>query len=411
MKGPVILGGSSHPKLVQEICDRLGVEPGKSRLSKFSNNETSVELYESVREQDVYIVQSGCGHVNDNFFELLIMIQACQTASARKVTAVIPFFPYSRQPDAPFKRSGAPFIRPPPMTVPSSPKTTPSTPKNEIENPFQPAISPTLFSRLSNDLDMGQQIMLGDNNSKNAGISSSIAINGKKVNNTNVNNGYKQWVARSGTLIAELLTCAGADHIITMDLHDPQFQGFFDCPVDNLSSLPSMGRYIYRNIPDYLEAVIVSPDAGGAKRATSIAEKLHMDFALIHKERRRPDKPQKHDLMLVGDVRNKVCILIDDIADTSFTITKAAKLLHENGATKIYALITHAVLSGDAVERIQQSYLDHVIVSDSVPQDDHILKCDKFKILPVAPLFSEAIRRIHFGESVSTLFDPEYELT
>lgn len=189
-----------------------------------------------------------------------------------------------------------------------------------------------------------------------------------------------------------------------------QFQGFFDCPVDNLSSLPSMGKYIYRNIPNYGEAVIVSPDAGGAKRATSIAEKLHMDFALIHKERRRPDKPQKHDLMLVGDVRDKVCILIDDIADTSFTITKAAKLLHENGATKIYALITHAVLSGDAVERIQQSYLDHVIVSDSVPQDKHIQKCSKFLILPVAPLFSEAIRRIHFGESVSTLFDPKYEL-
>jgi ribose-phosphate pyrophosphokinase len=172
-----------------------------------------------------------------------------------------------------------------------------------------------------------------------------------------------------------------------------------------------MGKYIYRNIPNYNEAVIVSPDAGGAKRATSIAEKLHMDFALIHKERRRPDKPQKHDLMLVGDVRDKVCILIDDIADTSFTITKAAKLLHENGATKIYALITHAILSGDAVERIQQSYLDHVIVSDSVPQEEHLQKCNKFLILPVAPLLSEAIRRIHFGESVSKLFDPNYELS
>jgi ribose-phosphate pyrophosphokinase len=135
-----------------------------------------------------------------------------------------------------------------------------------------------------------------------------------------------------------------------------------------------------------------------------------MDFALIHKERRRPDKPQKHDLMLVGDVRNKVCILIDDIADTSFTITKAAKLLHENGATKIYALITHAILSGDAVERIEKSYLDHVIVSDSVPQDDHVRKCGKFVTTSFAPLFAEAIRRIHFGESVSALFDPDYEL-
>lgn len=210
MKGPVILGGSSHPKLVQEICDRLGIEAGKSRLSKFSNNETSVELYESVREQDVYIIQSGCGHVNDNFFELLIMIQACQTASARKVTAVIPFFPYSRQPDAPFKRSGAPFIRPPPMTVPSSPKTTPSTPKHELtENPFEPAIAPALFSRLSNDLDAGQQIKLGAPSVRSHGISTSVQGNNKQVLNNNVNDGYKQWVVRSGTLIAELLTCAG----------------------------------------------------------------------------------------------------------------------------------------------------------------------------------------------------------
>ncbi|KAI8889137.1 phosphoribosyl pyrophosphokinase [Backusella circina FSU 941] len=405
MRGPIVFGGSSHPKLVQQICDRLGIEPGKSKLSKFSNNETSVELYESVREQDVYIVQSGCGHVNDNFFELLIMIQACKTASARKVTAVIPFFPYSRQPDAPFKRAGAPFVRPPPMTLPSTPKTIPSTPMNEpssphwaneVENPFA-----SIASKLTNDLS--QQIVLGRNNATNSSTCSSN-------NNSNNNNGYKQWVARSGTLIADLLTCAGADHIITMDLHDAQFQGFFDCPVDNLSSLPSMAKHIYRNIPNYKDAVIVSPDAGGAKRATSIAEKLHMDFALIHKERRRPDKPQKHDLMLVGDVRHKVCILIDDIADTSFTITKAAKLLHENGATKIYALITHAILSGDAVERIEKSYLDHVIVSDSVPQDDHVRKCSKFVTTSFAPLFAEAIRRIHFGESVSALFDPDYEL-
>ncbi|KAI7900903.1 phosphoribosyltransferase-like protein [Cokeromyces recurvatus] len=394
MRGPVVLSGSSHPKLVQQICDRLGIEPGRSKLSKFSNNETRVELYESVREQDVYIVQSGCGHVNDHFFELCIMIQACKTASARKVTAVLPFFPYSRQPDAPFKRSGAPLIRPPPMTVPSSPKTTPATPNGIF--PHENAIPNTIFSRLAEEIE-GQKIKVGGNNNMQP-----------QLNSTQQNDGYKQWVVRSGTLIADLLSCAGADHIITMDLHDPQFQGYFDCPVDNLSSLPSMGKYIYRNIPNYKTAVIVSPDAGGAKRATSIASKLHMDFALIHKERMRAKRGD--DLMLVGDVRNKVCILIDDIADTSFTITKAAKLLHENGATTIYALITHAILSGDAVERIEKSYLDHVIVSDSVPQDDHLRQCKKFSILPVAVLFAEAIRRIHFGESISTLFDQTYEL-
>lgn len=227
----------------------------------------------------------------------------------------------------------------------------------------------------------------------------------------------------------------GADHIITMDLHDPQFQGFFDCPVDNLLSMPLMVKYIKENINNYEDAVIVSPDAGGAKRcewfhminyldiyiysshttklcyqnifrrATAIADKLAMDFALIHKERRHTAQPYKQDLMLVGDVRGKVCILIDDIADTSFTITKAAKVLHENGATRIIALITHAILSGDAVERIEKSRIDEIVVSNSIPQDDHLHRCNKIRVFNIAPIFAEAIRRIHYGESVSMLFD------
>ncbi|KAI9317268.1 phosphoribosyltransferase-like protein [Dichotomocladium elegans] len=392
MRNIVVFSGSSHPSLADNICGRLSCEPGKSFLAKFSNNETRVELYESVREQDVYIVQSGCGHVNDNFMELLIMLQACKTASARKVTAVIPCFPYSRQPDAPYNNTGAPLTRAPPPTLPSTPRTIPSTPLRSHpptptdEKAVADAIEKLRLRGAWNDQSQQQQQQPRDLN------------------------GYRQWVARAGTLVAELLMCAGADHIITLDLHDPQFQGYFDCPVDNLSSLPIMIRYIQHNIPDYAEAVIVSPDAGGAKRATSIAEKLQMDFALIHKERRRPDKPQKHDLMLVGDVRNRVCILIDDITDTGFTITKAAKLLHENGATKIYAIITHAIMSGDALDRIENSYLDKVIVSDSVPQDEHLKKCSKISTFAVAPLFAEAIRRIHNGESVSMLFDPTYEL-
>ncbi|KAI9249627.1 phosphoribosyltransferase-like protein [Sporodiniella umbellata] len=389
MKRPIVLSGSSHPQFAQDICDRLGIEPAQCRLSKFSNNETSVELRDSVREQNVFIVQSGCGHVNDNFIELLIMIQACKTVSASKVTAVIPFFPYSRQPDDRYKRSGAPFIRPPPMTVPSTPTGTAPSILSLNEN-----------SSFLHELELKQQIVLNG------------ALSKKPLIHTNTNHdGYKQWLVRSGTLIADLLTCAGADHIITMDLHDPQFQGFFDCPVDNLSSLPFMTKYIHFNIPNYKKAIIVSPDAGGAKRATTIADKLYMDFALIHKERRRPDKTQKHDLMLVGDVRDRVCILIDDIADTSFTITKAAQLLHENGALEIYALITHAILSGDALDRIQKSYLDHVIVSDSIPQYEHLKRAKKIQVSPISSLFAEAIRRIHFGESVSILFDPAFEVS
>ncbi|KAG0170407.1 ribose-phosphate pyrophosphokinase [Apophysomyces sp. BC1034] len=394
MRGLVVFSGSSHPQFGEQICKRLNISPGKSYLAKFSNNETQVELYESVRGQDVFIVQSGCGHVNDNFMELLIMIQACKTASAKRVTAVIPFFPYSRQVDVPYKSSGAPLAQAPPMTVPSTPISQPSTPLAMEQlngNPLDAQIRTEIHTKL-------------DHHQAHMFTTPAEPISSGE------DGGYRQWVARSGTLVANLLTCAGADHIVTMNLHDPQFQGFFDCPVDNLCSLPTMIRYIQNEVPEYQDAVIVSPDAGGAKRASFVAEKLSMDFALIHKERRSPGTPLKPDLMLVGDVRDKMCILIDDIADTSFTITKAAKMLRENGATKIYALITHAVLSGDAVDRINQSRLDHVIVSNSIPQDEHARTCKKIKTLNVAPIFAEAIRRIHNGERLGQLFDPSYDL-
>ena len=206
MRGIVLFGGSSHQALTQRICERLSCDPGKSFLAKFSNNETRVELYESVREQDVYIVQSGCGHVNDNFMELLIMIQACKTASAKKVTAVIPLFPYSRQPDAPFGK-GAPLTRAPPMTVPSTPKTIPSTPKGS--HPTTPRAGDfgttggaTRLAEEMNGLDlMGQEIFR---------LSGAMTgPTGSFYDQPSTNGGYRQWVARSGTLVAELLTCAG----------------------------------------------------------------------------------------------------------------------------------------------------------------------------------------------------------
>ncbi|KAJ1564176.1 ribose-phosphate pyrophosphokinase, partial [Cladochytrium tenue] len=242
--------------------------------------------------------------------------------------------------------------------------------------------------------------------------------------------GYKHWTARSGTLIANLLVSAGADHIITMDLHDPQFQGFFDIPVDNLLSQPLILRYIRENIPDFQKAVIVSPDAGGAKRATAIADKLNMDFALIHKERRHtgahsgpsvvqhsvlaagstpasptaaaPEPARRasgaaSDMILVGDVTGRVCILVDDMADTSLTITKAARVLREQGATRVVAVITHAIMAGDALERVARSPIDEVVVSNTVPQDDHAARCSKIKVFDVAGIFAEAIRRVHNG--------------
>ncbi|CAG8651963.1 910_t:CDS:2 [Gigaspora margarita] len=373
MHNIVLFGGSSHPDLADKIASRLGLPLGRVTLSKFSNKETNVEIRESVREQDVYIIQSGCGHVNDNFMELLIMISACKIASAAKVTAVIPCFPYARQPDAPFKKDGTPLSRLPRNAFKGYSSDTPYdcsasvTPSSEIRDPMEDAGS-------------------------NYAVIRSVG-------------GYKQWIARSGTLIANLLMCAGADHIMTMDLHDPQFQGFFDIPVDNLFGQPLMIKCIKQTIPNWEDAVIVSPDAGGAKRATAIAERLRMEFALIHKERRSQNKPHKTDLILVGDVKDKICILVDDIADTSFTITKAAKILHENGAQKIYAIITHAILSGDAIQRIKESNIDQIFVSDSVPQDEHLAQCSKVCVFNVAPLFAEAIRRTHNGESVSALFE------
>lgn len=203
--------------------------------------------------------------------------------------------------------------------------------------------------------------------------------------------GYKEWVAQAGTLVADLLTCAGADHVITMDLHDPQYQGFFDIPVDNLYGRPILKRYIQTSIPNYQQAVIVSPDAGGAKRATAIADGLGMPFALIHKER-RPTKitdRQNATMMLVGDVANRTAILVDDLADTSNTITRAAKLLKKEGAKKVYALITHGVLSGDAIDRINASALDKVVVTNSVPQEEHEKRCAKLEVLDVGHVFAE----------------------
>lgn len=191
-----------------------------------------------------------------------------------------------------------------------------------------------------------------------------------------------------------------------MELHDPQYQGFLDCPFDNLYGKPTLQRYIKESIPEWRDAVIVSPDAGGAKRATAIADALGLDFSLIHKERRptRYTERRSATMMLVGDVSKRVCILIDDIADTANTITRAAKLLKKEGAVKIYALLTHGVLSGDAISRLNNSPIDKIVVTNSVPQDEHRRQCPKLEVLDISPILAEAIRRSHHGESISVLF-------
>ncbi|MGH0158284.1 UNVERIFIED_CONTAM: hypothetical protein FKN15_045972 [Acipenser sinensis] len=283
-----IFSGSSHQDLSQKIADRLGLELGKVVTKKFSNQETCVEIGESVRGEDVYIVQSGCGEINDNLMELLIMINACKIASASRVTAVIPCFPYARQDKK--DKSRAPI---------------------------------------------------------------------------------------SAKLVANMLSVSGADHIITMDLHASQIQGFFDIPVDNLYAEPAVLKWIKENIPEWKNCTIVSPDAGGAKRVTSIADRLNVDFALIHKERKKANEVDR--MVLVGDVKDRVAILVDDMADTCGTICHAADKLLSAGATKVYAILTHGIFSGPAISRINNACFEAVVVTNTIPQEDKMKQCPKIQ--------------------------------
>ncbi|KAB8304282.1 hypothetical protein EYC80_003694 [Monilinia laxa] len=425
------------------ICNTLGVPPCNRILKKFSVGESRLEIQDSVRGKDVYIIQSGGGKANDHFVDLCIMISACKTGSAKRVTAVLPLFPYSRQPDIPYNKMGAPLTKGPTnvqgnFTFESRPATpgplTPQTPglangtngMDKLQKKLGKASLDQINAQTSNGItprrqDTSDSIASLTNGRLAEGPAPSVAappftthdyenpgfVNSQVKSLFQGKPGYKQWVAQAGTLVADLLTCSGADQVITMDLHDPQYQGFFDIPVDNLYGKPLLKRYIQQNIPNFQDAIVVSPDAGGAKRATAIADGLNMEFALIHKERRptRITDRQNATMMLVGNVRDKVAILIDDLADTSNTITRAAKLLKKEGATYVYALITHGVFSGDAIDRINASALDKIIVTNSVPQDEHRRLCPKLEVLEVGPVFAEAIRRVHHGESISVLFN------
>lgn len=200
-----------------------------------------------------------------------------------------------------------------------------------------------------------------------------------------------------------MLTVAGANHIITMDLHASQIQGFFDLPVDNLFAEPAFAKYIELEIPDYKSAVIVSPDAGGAKRVTALADRLNVDFALIHKERKKANEVSS--MVLVGSVEGRVAILIDDMADTCGTLCMAADKLLEAGATQVYAFITHAILSGPAATRIRDSQLTALVTTNTCPHVEQSAVTDKIRTIDVAPTLGEAIRRTHNGESISYLFN------
>lgn len=316
MESIQLFTGNSNPELAKAIADQLDHSLGACFVGKFSNGETSVTIKESTRDNDVFIIQSTSNpNVNDNLMELLVMIDAVKRASARRITAVVPFFGYARQDKK--DKSRAPI---------------------------------------------------------------------------------------TSKLVANLIETAGADRVITMDLHASQIQGFFDIPVDNLYAEKLLVYYIKEHIPgDFVSKVVVSPDAGGVKRAKSVADKLGADLAIIHKERKQAN--QVDNMILVGDVRDKIAILVDDMADTCGTMALAANTLKKQGATRVYALCSHGVLSGNAIQKITESPIEEMVVTNSIAISDQAKKCSKIKVIDIAPMFAEAILRTHNGESISALFN------
>ncbi len=310
--GLKIFAGNSNPDLAQQICDCLEIPLGRALVSTFSDGEIRVEIAENVRGADVFVIQSGAHPVNDHLMELLVMIDALKRASARRITAVIPYYSYARQ-----DRKNKPRV---PITA---------------------------------------------------------------------------------RLVADLITGAGTHRILTMDLHAGQIQGFFDIPVDNLYASPVLLPYIREHFDGNL--VIVSPDAGGVPRARAYASRLHADLALIDK--RRPDANKAQAMTIIGEVAGKTAIVLDDMVDTAGTLVEAARTLLEKGAREVLACVTHAVLSGPAMERIEQSPLKSLVVTDTLPLRPQASHCQKITVVTACHLFCQAIRTIHNEDSISSLFE------
>ncbi len=307
-----IFAGNSNPGLTRQICDTLGIPLARSLVTTFSDGEIRVEISENVRGADVFVVQSGSRPVNDHLMELLVMVDALKRASARRITAVIPYYSYARQ-----DRKNKPRV---PITA---------------------------------------------------------------------------------RLVADLISRVGAHRILTMDLHAGQIQGFFDIPVDNLYASPILLPYIRERFAN--ELVIVSPDAGGVARARAYARRLQAGLAVIDK--RRADVNQAEALNIIGEVSGKTAIVLDDMVDTAGTLVEAVNTLLERGATAVHACVTHPVLSGPAVERIEKSVLKSLIVTDTIPLSPQAAECRKIECLPSCRLFSAAIRNIHNEDSISGLFE------
>ena len=308
-----IFTANASSDLAKKIAEHLGVSLGDAQVGKFSDGEIYVNINETVRGSDVFVVQSTCDPVNDNLMELLIMIDAFRRASAGRITAVMPYFGYARQDR-----------------------------KAKARDPI------------------------------------------------------------SAKLVADLIATAGADRVLTMDLHAPQIQGFFNVPVDHLLGVPVLAKFFREEMKDVLDnIVVVSPDLGSVTRARNFAQRLDAPIAIIDK--RRPKANVSEVMNIIGDIKGKTAILVDDMIDTAGTITNGAQALIDRGASKVYACCTHGVLSGPAIERIKNSCIEQLVMLDTITLSDE-KKIDKIKTLSDAPIFGQAIDKVYEETSISTLF-------
>ena len=308
----MVFTGNANPALAEKVAHHLGMPLGKAHVGRFSDGETLVEIMDNVRGHDVFIIQPTCAPSNDNLMELVVMIDAIKRSSARRITAVIPYYGYARQDRRP--------------------------------------------------------------------RTARVAITAK--------------------LVADMITVAGAHRVLTMDLHADQIQGFFNIPTDNIYGGPVLLGDIWRI--EYPDLLVVSPDVGGVVRARALAKHLEADLAIIDK--RRPKTNEAKVMHIIGEVKGRTCVLMDDLVDTAGTLCEAAAALKNHGAKKVVAYCTHPVLSGAAVERIEKSQLDELVVTDTIPLRPEAKACKRIRLLSVAELLAETMRRVATEDSVSSLF-------
>ena len=311
MQRMILFSGNSNVALAESVASHLGIELGKVEVGTFSDGEVKVEIRESVRGLDCFVLQSVSSPANTHLMELLIMVDALRRSSARRITAVIPYYGYARQ----------------------DRKVSPRAP-----------------------------------------------ITAK--------------------LVADLICAAGTDRVLCIDLHAGQIQGFFNIPVDNLFATPVLLDVIRRRYDD--SVVIISPDAGGVERSRAYAKRLDVNIAIIDKRREAANVSEV--MNIVGDVKDKTCVIVDDMVDTAGTLAESARALEREGARAVTAVITHPVLSGPAIKRVSESPIRELVVTDSISLNPDARDCDKLHVVSIAPLLSEAIRRINNEESVSSLF-------